>query len=129
MVLRYFTLEEILRIHFQLIEDYGGHHGIRDRGRLMAAVDAPRLTLFGEEQHKTVFQKAALYIRNIIADHPFVDGNKRAAITIGVLFVLRNGYNLTADNQQLADFAVRVAVKKLSVQQIADWLQQHSVKP
>lgn len=123
--MNYLTLEEILRLHFQIIEDFGGSHGVRDEGRLKSVEAAPQQVVFGQEQYETVFEKAAVYIRNIVADHPFVDGNKRTAITSGGIFLARNKHELTADPKELEDFAVWVATERLDVPAIAAWLAAH----
>ncbi len=125
---KYLSLEEILRLHFQVIEDFGGSHGIRDEERLVSLVMAPRQEVFGAEQYPNIFQKAAVYMRNLIGDHPFVDGNKRTAVTAGGIFLQRNNYHLIATPKELEDFAVRIAVKKLEITQIADWLKNHITK-
>lgn len=124
-MISYLSLEEILRLHFQVIEDFGGSHGVRDEGRLMSVVAAPAQEVFGTEQYPQVIEKAAVYIRNIIADHPFVDGNKRTAITITGIFLARNGRGFTATPRELEDFAVRVATDHLGVSEIAGWLKEH----
>lgn len=124
----YLTIEEILRLHFQVIKDYGGSHGVRDEGRLLSVEQAPQQAVFGEEQYKTVFDKAAVYLRNIIADHPFVDGNKRTAVTVCGVFLLRNGYKLTAAPKELEDFAVTVATDHLDAPVIAAWLKSRCQK-
>lgn len=124
----YLSLKEVLRLHFQVIEDFGGSHGTRDEERLASLVLAPRQEVFGVEQYADIFQKAAVYIRNLIGDHPFVDGNKRMAVTVAGLFLQRNDYHLTATPTELEDFAVDVAVKKLKVAEIATWLKNHSVQ-
>lgn len=121
--MRYLALEEILRLHFQVVEDFGGLHGVRDENRLKSVVAAPKQEVFGEEQYKMVHEKAAVYLRNIIADHPFVDGNKRTAVTSAGIFLARNGVQLQADSKELEDFAVRIATDHLSVEEIAAWLQ------
>lgn len=121
--MRYLALEEILRLHFQVVEDFGGLHGVRDENRLKSVVAAPKQEVFGEEQYKTVHEKAAVYLRNIIAGHPFVDGNKRTAVTSAGIFLARNGVQLQADSKELEDFAVRIATDHLSVEEIAAWLQ------
>lgn len=126
--MKYITLEEILRLHFKVVEDYGGLHGVRDESRLKSFIEAPKQSAFGEEQYKTIFEKAAVYMRNIIADHPFYDGNKRSGVAVAAIFIMRNGYELTATPKELEDFAVEVAVKKLSVEEIAQWLQDNSSK-
>lgn len=124
--MRYLTIEDILRLHHQIIEDFGGSHGVRDEGRLQSVVAAPVQEVFGQELYKSVPEKAAVYIRNIIGDHPFVDGNKRSAITCGGVFLLRNGYILTATPKELEDFAVQVAVEQLDVAAISEWLTDHT---
>ena len=125
-MIQYISLEEILRIHFQVIEDYGGSHGVRDEGRLKSVVNAPKQEVFGEEQYSSLFDKAAVYLRNIIGDHPFSDGNKRTAITICGIFLSRNGKQINALPNNLEEFTVSVATKHLSIKDILNWLQNNS---
>lgn len=124
--MKYFDAEEILLIHHQLIERYGGSHGVRDIERIKSLVNAPKQHVFGEEQYKTIFDKAAVYARNGILDHPFFDGNKRTGITLGVLFLMQNGCRFVAKEEELEDFAVKIAVDNLDVPEIAKWLQEHT---
>jgi death-on-curing protein len=126
MSIKYLSLEEILRLHFQVIEDFGGSHGARDERRLLSVVEAPKLEAFGVEQYPTILEKAAVYLRNIIGDHPFTDGNKRTAVTACGIFLRRNSRTLKASPQDLEDFALRVATDHLEITQIANWLQEHS---
>jgi death-on-curing protein len=126
MSIQYLDLEEILRLHFQLIEDYGGSHGVRDEGRLKSVVEAPKQEVFDKEQYSFPFEKAAVYLRNIIGDHPFNDGNKRTAVTVCGIFLTRNGKGLIASPGQLEDLAVRVATDHLSLIEIAQWLKSHA---
>jgi len=62
---KYLTFEEILRLHFQVIEDFGGNHGIRDEGRLKSVVDAPNRK-FWSGTIPLSLRKGAVYLRNII---------------------------------------------------------------
>jgi death-on-curing protein len=126
MSLKYLSLEEILRLHFQVIEDFGGSHGVRDEGRLKSVVDAPRQEAFGQAQYPTIYTKAAVYLRNIIGDQPFSDGNKRTALTVCVIFLERNNKKLTASPKDLENFTVKVATDRLSVSEIALWLESHT---
>lgn len=125
-MVRYLSIDEILRLHFQVVEDYGGSHGVRDEGRLASVTEAPQQSIFGGEQYPSLYEKAAVYARNIIADHPFSDGNKRTGITVAAVFLLRNSMKLTAQPKQLEDFAVSIATDHLTVEVIADWLEAHS---
>jgi death-on-curing protein len=122
----YLELEEILRLHFQLIEDFGGSHGVRDESRLKSVGGAPCQEVFGVEQYPTIYEKSAVYLRNIIGDHPLSDGNKRTAITVCAIFLARNAVNIDARPQDLENFTVRVATDHLGIDEIAGWLQTHS---
>ncbi len=126
MNLKYISLEEILRLHFQLIEDFGGAHGVRDENRLRSVVEAPRQVAFGKEQYLSMYEKAAVYARNIIGDHPFSDGNKRTGITVCAIFLMRNDKKLIASPKALEDFALRVATDHLNISEIAEWLKEHT---
>lgn len=109
-----------------IIEDFGGAHGVRDDARLLLLTEAPQLVAFGLEQYSTVYEKAAVYMRNAIADHIFVDGNKRTGTALCGIFLRRNDVALTATPGALEDFAVQVAVEHLGVEDIARWLEKHS---
>ena len=126
--MRYLKLEEILRLHFQVVKDYGGSHGVRDEERLLSAVEAPKQRAFGVEQYLSVWLKAAVYIHNLILDHPFVDGNKRAGVVCAGIFLGRNGYKFTAEPKALENYAVSIAADKLSTEEIAAWLKLNSKK-
>ena len=124
-MIRYLPEEDILLAHFKLIERYGGSHGLRDVNRIKSVVAAPKQELFGSEQYSSIFEKAAVYARNIIGDHPFTDGNKRTGITVAIIFLQHNDQKFTAKQGELEDFAVQVATEHLSVEQIAAWLEAH----
>ena len=125
-MIRYLEINEILELHFWIIEDFGGSHGVRDELGLKSLVAAPRTFVFDEEQYVSVHEKAAVYLRNCIADHIFTDGNKRTAVTITSIFLARNGWRMTAAAIELENFAVRVATDHLDIDAIADWLERHS---
>lgn len=125
-MITYLNLEEILRLHFRIIEDFGGAHGVKDEGRILSVVVAPQQTVFDSEQYSTILEKAAVYLRNIIGDHPFADGNKRTAVTVVGIFLVRNHKNLTAKPSELEDLAVRVTVEHLGIDEITKWLKDHS---
>ena len=120
------TLEQILQLHALVFVKDGGADGVRDVGRLEAAVSTQHQVVFGEELYTTVFAKAAALMRGIIDDHPFVDGNKRTAMLAGLTLLEVNGYSFVARCGELEDFAVRVATDHLDIDAIADWLKRHS---
>jgi death-on-curing protein len=122
----YFDEDTLLLAHYKLVERFGGSHGIRDLGRIRSLLDAPKQNVFGKEQYPSVYEKAAVYIRNTIGDHPFVDGNKRTGMAAGLIFLEKNNVKIELEVAELEDFAVRVATESLSVETIAKWLQDHS---
>jgi death-on-curing protein len=123
---KYLSLEEILRLHFQVIEDFGGSHGVLDENRLQPVVQAPKQIVFGEEQYPSLYEKAAVYLRKIIGDHPFSDGNKRTAITVCGNFLARNDTPIKATAKDLELFTIKVAIQHLKISDIADWLDTHT---
>lgn len=126
--MKYLTAEDILFLHYKAIEDFGGSHGIRDQGRIISVVAAPQQEVFGEQQYKTIYEKAAVYTRSIIGDHPFSDGNKRTAIIAAGVFLIQNKQMIVSPKKELEDFAVRVSTDKLSVEEIAVWLKNNTKK-
>jgi death-on-curing protein len=126
--MNYLLLEEILILHFNVIEDFGGSHGVRDEARIKSVVEVPKQEAFGTEQYPSVCEKAAVYMRNIIGDHPFSDGNKRTGTVVAGVFLMRNGLMLNVSNKELEDFAVCVAVEHLEVAEITKWLESNSKK-
>jgi death-on-curing protein len=83
----FLTLDEVLEIHTQQIELYGGSHGLRDPGALESAVAMPQSTFGGEYLHASIHMMAAAYLFHITQNHPFIDGNKRAGANAAITFL------------------------------------------
>lgn len=99
---------------------------MRDIGRLEAALATQTQEVFGQELYPSLEQKSAVLMRNIIADHPFIDGNKRTATLAALTLLELNGRTFIAKPGELEDFAVSVAVEQLDIDAVADWLRTHS---
>jgi len=123
--MNFLTLDQIVQLHVLVVGETGGSTGIRDLGRLESVVGAQNQYVFGKETYTDPMQKAAALIRGIIGDHPFVDGNKRTALLTALTFLKINGVNLTIPQGDLENFAVQVAIDKLNVSSIANWLEKH----
>jgi death-on-curing protein len=119
------TLDQLLEIHVLVVDATGGSTGIRDLGRLEAAIATQTQNVFGEELYPRPIDKAAAIIRGIIADHPFVDGNKRTAMLTGLAFLDINKIRFTAINGEIEDFAVDIATEHIDIPEIARWLEAH----
>lgn len=127
--MRFLSLDDLELIHIQVIDASGGSEGVRDRGRLQSALAAMKQVVFGEELYPSIFEKAAVLMRGIIADHPFTDGNKRTGTVAALVFLNLNSYDTSSlKDKELEDFAVQVAVGHLDIPIIAAWLKAHSKK-
>ncbi len=120
------TLDQLLAIHVLLVNETGGSLGLRDLGRLESAIATQTQNVFGEELYPSPINKAAALIRAIIADHPFVDGNKRTAMLSGLTLLGVNGTRFFAKKGEIEDFAVKIAVEHLDVPQISQWLEERT---
>jgi death on curing protein len=119
------SLEQLLQIHALIVYETRGSIGLRDLGRLEAAIATQTQNVFGEELYQTLVDKAAAIIRGIIADHPFVDGNKRTAMLTGLTLLEINDLRFRAQPGEIENFAVLIATDKLDVPAIAAWLRSH----
>ena len=124
--MNYLTSEQILFIHYRVIEETGGGHGIRDLPLMESAVSRPRATFDRDDLYPDLFTKAAALMHGIIKNHPFLDGNKRTAITAASIFLLRNGYALKTSNRALTQFTLKTASEKREISDIARWFESHS---
>lgn len=110
----FLSLDEVLEIHAQQIDLYGGLGGVRDLAGLESAVATPRATFGGQFLHPSVPSMAAAYLFHICQNHPFVDGNKRTGANAAITFLLINDWNLDFSEDELVDLVLSVASGKTS---------------
>lgn len=111
-----------------LIDETGGSHGVRNHHAVLSVESLPKQTASGKELYSTVFLKAAVYTRNIIMSHPFVDGNKRTGMTAASVFLENNGYKIVAKKGQIEKFALKIIRNRSELETIAEWFKKHSRK-
>ena len=124
----FLTTSQVLFIHVRAVKRFGGSHGIRDIGLVESAVARPHASFGGEYLYKTIFNKAAALLQSLLKNHPFIDGNKRTALSSAGLFLKKNGWKLVNQHKEEIEFAVRVDNGNLTVEQISKWLKEYSVK-
>ena len=124
----FFTLDEVLAIHSDQIERYGGSFGIRDRSLLESALAMPEATFSAEDLHPSLFEKAAAYVFHLVKNHPFVDGNKRAGLAVGLAFLALNDVLIAATDEELVLLILDVAEGKRSKADLAVFLRSHMRK-
>ena len=125
----FLELDDVVEIHHDQIERYGGSDGIRDARLLESAVAAPRATFDGRSLHVDLFSMAAAYLFHITQNHPFVDGNKRTGAVAALVFLALNEVEIQASEEEIEDLVRRVATGKADTDAIAAFLrsyQQHS---
>jgi len=122
----FLSLAEVLEIHRDQIERYGGHAGIRDLGLLQSALAMPGAGFGGKYLHSDLIEMAAAYLFHIVQNHPFVDGNKRTGTVAGIVFLSLNGIELEADETQLEQLVIDVAKGKAGKSAVADFLRRNS---
>jgi death on curing protein len=118
--------KQILLIHDELIDIYGGSHGIRDRNLLESAIYQPFASYGGIDLYSTIFDKSAALLRSMINNHPFIDGNKRTAIVSVQISLEESGYTFNASIKDTYNFLNKVANQNLSVEEISNWLKNHT---
>jgi death-on-curing protein len=121
--MEYLTAEDILNIHSVMIDETGGSHGVRDQGALKTLEGLPQQQAFGKELYPTLYIKAAVYMRNILFSHPFIDGNKRTAMTCTDVFLQLNGYVINVAKGGVELCALTVIEKHSSLEEIAIWIE------
>lgn len=122
----FLTLDEVIEIHSEMINRYGGSDGIRDKGLLESAVSTPRAGFGDQYLHSDIFQMAAAYLFHIVKNHPFIDGNKRTGAMTAFVFLKLNNHALTAGEIQYERMVRAVAESKLEKREIAEFYQKHS---
>lgn len=95
----YLTLIEVLSIHDEQIQLYGGTIGIRDPGLLEAALFRPQTGYYAD-----IIEETAALWESLAQNHPFIDGNKRTAFAVTYTFLVINGLKIRADARQTYEF-------------------------
>ncbi len=115
----YVTTADALFFHEELIERYGGSHGIRDLGALESALHRPQTGYY-----ETIVQEAAALLESLVQSHPFVDGNKRTAFAVVDVFLRINGQTVRADSQSISTTMVTlIEQQQFDMAHLVPWLE------
>ena len=117
----YLTVGEVLEIHHQQIDNYGGAHGLRDTGLLESAVFRPLIGYYN-----TIVEEAVALMESLANNHPFLDGNKRVAFAAAHTFLLVNGYDLEVKPLAAYEFMMQsIARGEFRFGPILEWINNH----
>jgi death on curing protein len=122
------SFSEVQQLHQILIDRFGGSHGIRDRASLESALARPFQTFDNVELYPSALEKAASLVESILINHPFIDGNKRTGYTLLRLFLINNGYDITASEAYKYEFIIDVAAGTLKYEGVLKWLESNTSK-
>jgi death-on-curing protein len=124
MSINYLTLAEILVIHQEQIQQYGGKKGIRDKGALVSAIMRPQ-----SGYYQGILQEAAAFWESLSQNHPFIDGNKRVALDATLTFLALNNYYLHTTEENLWGFLNNLySNNNFEYKYLLDFLNTHCEK-
>ncbi|MFR2874579.1 MAG: type II toxin-antitoxin system death-on-curing family toxin [Veillonella atypica] len=122
------TVEDIYELHIQLEKTFILASGIRDENLLASAVNTPFQTFMGNDLYPSIYDKAAQLCYGIANNHPFTDGNKRTALHSMYVYLIINGFDITATQQDVENMIINVAAGNMTNTELAQWLRENTVK-
>lgn len=123
--MRLLTFGDVVELHKRLIAQSGGARGVRDLGLLESALAQPNATFDGVDLHATLVEKAAALGFALVANHPFIDGNKRIGHAAMEMLLILNGYEIDATVDEQERLVLDVASGNIRRDALARWLETH----
>lgn len=105
----YLYKHQLLKLHNQIINEFGGMHGIRDERMLDSALANPLQTFAGHDLYPNCVDKAVQLCYGLIKNHPFLDGNKRIGLHSLLILLHINGLKIAIAHEELIDIIFKVA--------------------
>jgi death-on-curing protein len=127
-MIQYLSAEQVIALHGEIIRVTGGSPGVGDRAGLEAAIARPAMTFAGQDLYATLPAKAAALMHTLIANHAFVDGNKRIGAASAELLLIVNGWQLVADDAEVEHAALAVARGERKIEELTIWFDRFSVR-
>lgn len=118
------TARDITGAHERALAATGGAAGLRDAGGLESAIHRPLASFGGVELYAGLEPKVAALIESLIRNHPFVDGNKRTAMLVGLATLRVNGLSVIADDPDIEWVAVAVAERRMDLSALTTWVRR-----
>jgi death-on-curing protein len=119
---RWVSRQALLLKHAESLRLFGGAEGLRDEGMLDSALARP-VDAWSYRGETRIAHRAAAYAFGLSKNHPFIDGNKRAAFIAYVGFLKLNGFNLVASQPEAYRAMIDLAASTLSEEEFAEWVQ------
>ena len=123
-----FTIQDIYELHTQLENTFILSPGIRDKNLLASAVNTPFQTFMGNDLYPSIYDKAAQLCYGIANNHPFTDGNKRTALHSMYVYLIINGFDIAASQQEVEKLIINVAAGNMTNVELAQWLRRNTIE-
>lgn len=120
----WFTKDNLIFLHDQLIDKFGGMKGIRDEGILESLIELPFLKFDGKELYPTPLEKIIRFSYSLTVNHCFFDGNKRIGAFALVFLLEHNGYKIEFTNEELIKIFLAVGESKLNYLELLSYLRE-----
>lgn len=114
--------DKVLWLHTLITEATGGEPNVRDMDLLDSALKAAFATFDGQELYPTTEEKGAKLAHSLIANHAFVDGNKRIGMYVLLVFLEVNGIKLRPTNEEVARVGLAVAAGEMTYEDLLSWV-------
>jgi death-on-curing protein len=125
MEIEFLTLEDVLALHNEMIQHYGGSPGLRDAGLLEAALGMPQAGFGGQYFHEFPHEMGAAYLYHLVRNHPFIDGNKRVALACAILFFKIKGVPYSITEEEAVELTLSAAGGEIDKGTVTEFFRQH----
>jgi death-on-curing protein len=122
------TKDMAIAMHDRQLAEHGGLAGIRDEGLLESALGKPKNVFYYSDTTVDITRMAASYAYGIATNHPFLDGNKRTALVVSRTFLVLNGWNLVASQEEKYRAIIALAAGEMDEDTLAQWFKDNSKK-
>lgn len=122
--IRWLLDETVYAIHRRQIAEHGGRDGVRDEGLLASALARPQNLLASSEKTPDISALASALAYGMAKNHPFIDGNKRTALVVSRTFLLLNGFDIVATQEEKYLTLLKLAEGNLSEDELTDWFRR-----
>ena len=120
-------VNELLLFQKKIISSTGGLDGVRDKGLLESALSRSNMTFDGSDLYDSIEKKISVITHSLIANHGFVDGNKRIGVAMMILLCKMNDIKIHYTQQELVKLGLAVASGKENSKNIYEWIIDHKI--
>lgn len=125
MEIAFLTMEDVLVLHDELIQHYGGSSGLRDAGLLEAALAMPQAGFGGQYFHEFPYEMGAAYLFHLVRNHAFIDGNKRVALACAILFFKINNVPYSITEEEAVELTQAAANGQMDKGAVTEFFRRH----